>query len=286
MPVRGSPVYSMAKRGRTIMKILVIGAHPEDATCVAGGTAKLYAEAGHEVKFISMTTGDTAHPKLRGSELVEQRRRELWEACSRGGFEHQILNHHDGRLYPNQAIVEEMIGLIRSANPDLVLTHRPHVFQPDQRHTSLIVQDAVSMLTIPSISPRVAAPRRKPVVVYVEDSVSKPIPFEPDVAVSIDKTIDAKIEMLDCHPSQVYEWLPYVQGDEFEVPSQREKRKQWLTLRVREEAAATADRYRLILRVLYGMEQGSAIRYAEAFEATEYGEPLTVDNRQDIFPFA
>ena len=38
------------------------------------------------------------------------------------------------------------------------------------------------------------------------------MPFTPDVAVAIDDVIDKKIDMLDAHVSQFYEWLPWVDG--------------------------------------------------------------------------
>ncbi|TVP43801.1 MAG: PIG-L family deacetylase, partial [Mongoliibacter sp.] len=43
------------------LKILMIGAHPDDCDIKGGGTAALFAEMGHQVKFISVTNGDAGH---------------------------------------------------------------------------------------------------------------------------------------------------------------------------------------------------------------------------------
>jgi len=48
-----------------------------------------------------------------------------------------------------------------------------------------------------------------PVIAYVSDRFSKPNPFRADVVVDIDDVIEIKMDMLDCHVSQMYEWLPY-----------------------------------------------------------------------------
>ena len=40
----------------------------------------------------------------------------------------------------------------------------------------------------------------------------KPYPFTPDVVIGIDAVIEQKIDMLHCHVSQFYEWLPYNSG--------------------------------------------------------------------------
>ena len=61
---------------------------------------------------------------------------------------------------------------------------------------------------------------------YFEDDFQKPAPFRPDVAVSIDDVLEKKIDMLDAHVSQMYEWLPWVDNALDKVPTgsgEREK---------------------------------------------------------------
>lgn len=267
------------------MKILIIGAHPDDPDYFAGGTARKYALAGHSVKFVAVTNGDAGHQTDRGPTLAERRRREAWAAGNIAGVEYQIMNNRDANLLPTREVRNDVIALIRAHNPDLILTHRPNDYHPDHRYTSQLVQDASYLLTVPSIVPREPHLRRMPVIAYLEDRFQKPNPFEADVAVSIDDAIDSKTAMLDCHESQFYEWLPYNQGKEAEVPLGQQERIEWLGEMVRERAARTADRFRTLLKVLYGEKAGGEVKYAEAFEGCEYGTPLTSENRAELFPF-
>jgi LmbE family N-acetylglucosaminyl deacetylase len=48
------------------LKIIMIGAHPDDCDIKGGGTAALFAEMGHQVKFISVTNGDAGHMEQSG----------------------------------------------------------------------------------------------------------------------------------------------------------------------------------------------------------------------------
>ena len=43
------------------LRIIVFGAHPDDCELEAGGTAALWAQRGHKVKFVSVTNGDIGH---------------------------------------------------------------------------------------------------------------------------------------------------------------------------------------------------------------------------------
>lgn len=267
------------------MRVMFVTAHPDDAEFSGGGTIKKFTSVGHDVKILILTNGNAGHQVLRGQQLIGRRDREVWASSHIGGFEYQILNHHDGTLYPTAESRDELIGLIRMWKPDIVFTHRPNDYHPDHRYAGVLVQDAVYLLTVPAIVPRVEAIRRMPMIVYFEDRFTKPLPFEPDIVVSIDDTIDDKIAMLHCHASQVYEWLPHSDGRIDEVPEDEEKRKEWLGAQIRRRAEQTAEAFRTQLKVLYGDNRGGAVKYAEAFEASEYGLGLTSGNRADFFPF-
>ena len=68
--------------------------------------------------------------------------------------------------------------------------------------------------------------RKNPVFLYYEDRFQKPAPFRPDVAIGIDDVFDLKIAALDAHVSQVYEWLPWVDGKLAGVPAGAAERKE------------------------------------------------------------
>jgi LmbE family N-acetylglucosaminyl deacetylase len=60
-----------------------------------------------------------------------------------------VVANHDGELLPNLGNRRQVIRLIRSFHPDLVLTHRPNDYHPDHRYTSQLVQAAAYLITVP-----------------------------------------------------------------------------------------------------------------------------------------
>ena len=100
-----------------------------------------------------------------------------------------------------------------------MLAPRPNDYHPDHRYTGVLVQDAAYMVVVPDLIPEVPALRKNPVFLYYEDNFQRPNPFRPDIAVDLDSVIDKKIDALDSHVSQFYEWLPWVDGKLADVPS-------------------------------------------------------------------
>lgn len=266
------------------LRILVIGAHPDDCDLTAGGVAALYAEAGHEVTFVSATNGDAGHHEMGGAPLARRRKKEAEAAGAAIGINYLVLDNHDGELVPSLENRREFIRVIRECEPDLIMTHRPNDYHPDHRYTSQLVQDASYMVTVPNVVANTPHLKVNPVIVYLQDRFQKPYPFSPDVVVDIGPVIDKKIEMIHCHTSQFYEWLPYNHGYLDQVPQKEEERLAWLTRRLKERFAMPEE-YRDIAASLYGAERAAGIQYAEAFEVCEYGSPLTDEHRNVLFPF-
>jgi LmbE family N-acetylglucosaminyl deacetylase len=267
------------------LRILVLGAHPDDADYKAGGTAARWRRLGHEVKFVSLTNGGAGHQTLRGDALVARRRAEAQAAAAVIGATYDVLDHPDGGLLPTLEARHQLIRLIRTFRPDLILTHRPNDYHPDHRYTSVLVQDAAYMMTVPAVCPDTPHLQRDPVILYLSDDFKKPIPFSADVVVDIGDEMDALVGMLHCHASQFYEWLPYNGGHAAEVPAEEGARRQWLKQRTQQRIRPLADRYRDRVVQTYGVEQGHRVEYIEAFEVSEYGAPLDDEARTRLFPF-
>jgi LmbE family N-acetylglucosaminyl deacetylase len=268
-----------------MVTVLAIGAHPDDCDLCAGGVAVLYARQGHSVHFVAATNGDAGHYAAGGAPLARRRLAEARAAAAVAGIEYHVLDNHDGEVEPTLANRRQIIRLIREIQPDLVLTHRPNDYHPDHRYTSLLVQDAAYMVTVPGVVALTPHLRTDPVICYMSDEFRRPYPFSPDVVVDIDDAMDTKLEMFHQHTSQVYEWLPYNRGVLDEVPAGESERRAWLRRTWSPRSSAIADRFRNLLIELYGPERGSRVRYAEAFEACEYGAPLTPEARRRLFPF-
>jgi len=271
--------------GTSQLHVLVFGAHPDDCDIKAGGTAVKYARLGHKVRFVSMTDGAAGHHEMGGIELATRRFAEAQAAAKVAGIEYILLGNHDGELEASLENRQQVVGMIRAFRPDLILAPRPNDYHPDHRNTSILVQDASYLVTVPNYHLLVPHLRRMPVIAYVSDRFSKPNPFRADVVVDIDDVIEIKMDMLDCHVSQMYEWLPYNAERLDEVPKGAAERRAWLAENRKAADARIADRFKEKLQTLYGPKRGSEVRYAEAFEVCEYGAPLTEEARERLFPF-
>lgn len=267
------------------LRILIIGAHPDDVDIKAGGSTALWTQLGHQVLLISVTDGGAGHQTLRRPELVDRRRAEARAAGAVVGAEYCTLDFPDGELQPTLEARFALIRLIRTFNPDLILTHRPNDYHPDHRYTAQLVQDAAYMITVPAICPDAPHLAKNPVIMSFSDDFRKPAPFTPDVVVNIGSVFDRMVDMMHCHVSQFYEWLPYNFGILDQVPAGDAERRAWLNERMRKRIRPLADRYREKVIQTYGPEEGRKVELIEAFELSEYGVALDPATRTRLFPF-
>lgn len=266
------------------LNVLIIGAHPDDAEASCG-TAALYIAAGHKVKLVSVTNGDAGHQTMGGVELAKTRKEEARKSGEILGAEYQILDNHDGELMPTIENRRKIVTSIREFQADIVITHRLNDYHPDHRNTAQLVLDAAYMVTVPNVCPQTPILKKNPVFLYCSDDFTKPAAFKPDVVVGIDDTIEKKIDMYNCHSSQIYEWIPWNVDRLAEVPKEKAERREWLAKDIRSAAEVIANKFRDKLIALYGEEKGSKIKYAEAFEDSEYGTRLSKENFPILFPF-
>jgi N-acetylglucosamine malate deacetylase 1 len=267
------------------LRILIIGAHPDDGDIKAGGTAAKWCSLGHVVQFVSLTNGQAGHQTMYGPELASRRKAEALAAGAVIGATYEVSDQPDGELDNCLEYRHHVIRLVRSFRPDLIITHRSNDYHPDHRFTGLLVQDASYLLTVPAVCPDVPHLAFCPVILYFSDTFQKPNRFEPHVVVDIEEELGQVINMLHCHQSQFYEWLPYNAGYLDQVPVGDNDRRQWLADRFGQRILPLAERYRDVVIRTYGPEHGAQVRYIEVFEISEYGAPLDVPEWTRLFPF-
>jgi LmbE family N-acetylglucosaminyl deacetylase len=263
------------------LRIIMIGAHPDDCDQDGGGTAILFAAMGHAVKFVSVTNGDAGHQTTGGGALAKRRMAEAQEAGRRFGVTYDVLDNHDGELLPGLPIRLQIIRKIREWNADIVIAPRPNDYHPDHRYTGVLVQDAAYMVAVPNVAPDTPPLKKNPVFLYFQDFFQRPNPFRPDVAVDITAVYDQKISGLDAHESQVYEWLPWIGGYLDQVPATPADRKKWLA---KDRAVPITGDVRRSLQNGYGKDRGDKVLQAEAFEICEYGRQPNVEEIKRLFP--
>ncbi|MHC4997052.1 MAG: PIG-L deacetylase family protein [Planctomycetota bacterium] len=268
------------------LKILVLGAHPDDAEIHMGGTLARYREQGHEVKVVSVTNGQSGHHVTWGPELVERRTKELKASLDIIGAQAEVWEYPDGALTPTLEVRERVIREIRTFKPDVLFTHRTNDYHPDHRAVGQAVQDASYMVTVPAVASDTPAIVKDCVVAYMRDRFTKPTPLQADVVVDVTDQIDTVFDMAHEHTSQVYEWLAYNWGlDESQVPSDDAGRRAWLRGHFERFWTEFADKYRDELIETYGEEKGAAIQYAEGFEISEYAADMSDEQKRRLFPF-
>ena len=273
-----------------MLRIIVFGAHPDDAELDAGGTAALWAAKGHHVKFVSTTNGDIGHAVEAGAQLAVRRIQEVKDADEVLGVEAtEVYDIHDGELMPTLENRRLVTKSIRDWKADIVIAHRPNDYHPDHRYTGILVQDAAFMVIVKSFLPSVPNLTKNPVFLYTEDSFQKPSPLDPELVVSIDEVFDQKVDALWKLESQIESyWATRDFESVIPVPqeaSERAKRKAQLAEGMKRRYSNVANRFRPKLIELYGEEKGSKVQYAEAFQLCEYGSRPSPQELLELFPF-
>ena len=266
------------------LNILAIGAHPDDCDSKFGGTAALFAKMGHNVKFLALTNGDAGHQSMGGGPLAKRRRQEAHNAAKALGIsEYEVLDNHDGELFPTLTVRLEVIRRIREWDADIVLGLRPNDYHPDHRNAGSVVQDAAYMNIVPNVAPDTPPLQKNPVFLYMSDRFSKPYPFQKDIAVIVDEVIDTKVKGLAAHDSQMFEWLPWTNGtDPSTIPTGEKERLAWLKERWmnRKLEASTL----LALKKWYPGVDLTKVSQVEFFEICEYGKQPTDEEIREMFP--
>jgi LmbE family N-acetylglucosaminyl deacetylase len=270
------------------LRIIVFGAHPDDAQFKAGGTAAKWAKLGHHVKLCSVTNGDIGHWQSAGGPLALRRLAEVKKADAVVGATTEVLDIHDGELMPSLENRQKIIRVIREWRADIVIAHRPWDYHPDHRYVGVLIQDAAFMVTVPYICPDVPPLAKNPLFLYSSDGFQKPYPFKADIAVSVDDVFDQKLAALHEMPSQVYEGgasgsAEYVKT--VPLPGDVAARQTWLRERWERRQGGEATRFRDALIQWYGPERGKAVKFAEAFEICEYGRRPDAKEIRQLFPF-
>ena len=288
------------------LRVMMIGAHPDDSEFRCGGIALKYSQAGHKVKFLAMVDGRGGHHSMTPEETITRRKKETEAVAKLAGIEYTVWDIPDCELIADLETRKRLVREIRNFNPDILFCCRPYDYHTDHRNCSLLVQDASYLLIVPHFCPDTPPMKKTPVILHTYDSFKNP-PFEADIVIDIDDVEDKKIELLACHVSQVFEWLPYTKGELDLVPEDPQARLEWLhqprlprdgstpegfclsknmggaSGEYREGIQAMLFRDKLIER--YGEEKGKSVLFAEAYAVCEYGAPLTKEVEQVLIPF-
>ena len=202
------------------MNILAIGCHPDDVEIACAGTLAKCVQRGDRVIVCHASTGNLGHVIIPPDELTVIRGNEARTAGAMAGIEVICAGFNDLDIYDNnKAARDKIVDVIRYADPDVIITHNPDDYMPDHTAVSRLVFDASFTATLPNYTdyPHVFSdPAGKParvVPIYYMDTLAG-VNFVPTDFVDISDVIDLKIDMLECHASQLV-WMREHDGIDF-----------------------------------------------------------------------
>ena len=187
------------------MNILAIGAHPDDIEIACAGTLAKCVKRGDRVVVCHVSNGNLGHVIIPPDELAIMRKNEAKKAGSLAGIEVICADFSDLDIFDNnKESRNRIVDVIKYANPDVIITHNPDDYMPDHTAVSRLVFDAAFTATLPNYKSKVEG-AAKMVPIYYMDTLAG-VNFQPTEYVDITEEIDLKLEMLNCHESQIV-WM-------------------------------------------------------------------------------
>ena len=186
------------------MRILAIGAHPDDIEILCGGTLAKYSKQGHHVYMAHLCNGCLGSKDTPPETLAKIRDNEAKNSAGLIGAVTLGPIAGDLEIYPTRDMRIRVVDIIRQARPDIIITHSLDDYMPDHVTTGQLVFDAAFTATLPLYKTDYPA-HEKITPIYQMDTVAG-FCFEPDVYVDISDFFETKKKMLLFHESQ-YKWI-------------------------------------------------------------------------------
>jgi len=162
------------------MKVLAIGAHPDDVEYGCGGTLALYAQRGHDVYLF--VASDGSHGGVGEVRRLEQQD----SALALGVREVFWGGYLDTEVPLSRDLIIGVETVIRRVGPTMIFVNSPDDTHQDHRN---LAQATVS------------ATRYIPNFLFYE--VPSTQNFTPNCFTNVDKILDRKLAALEAHRSQV-----------------------------------------------------------------------------------
>ncbi len=125
------------------MRILALGAHPDDIEIYAYGALAAWKAMGAEL-VLAIATDGSKGGKVDPAGLRLTRQAEARAATRSLGVEPIFLDFVDGELVPDGAVITRLKQLITETSPTLIVTHAPNDDHGDHRALSEAVRLAAS----------------------------------------------------------------------------------------------------------------------------------------------
>ncbi len=187
------------------MNVLAIGCHPDDIEINCAGTLAKCVKRGDKVTVCHVANGNLGHAIIQPDELREMRIGEAKKAGSLAGIEVVTCDIGDVMVYEgSKEQRDKVVDVIRRVDPDFIITHAPNDYMPDHVAVSRLVFDASFAASVPHYKTGVDAVSKVTPIYYMDNLAG--LGFIPTEYVDVSEEIDLKLEMLECHVSQL-KWM-------------------------------------------------------------------------------
>src|SRR6266478_124328 len=187
------PLASAATESRAAaLRIVCVGAHPDDPESGCGGTLARYAALGHAVTIVYLTRGERGIAGKSLDEAARIRTAECEAACKIIGAKPAFFGQIDGATEVTRAQVDVMQRLLAAQAPDVLFTHWPIDTHMDHQVASIL-----------TIRAWMAGGSRAPLLYFFEvNTGSQTEGFFPNTYVDVSPVLDQKKRALFAHVSQ------------------------------------------------------------------------------------
>ena len=193
--------------------VLAITSHPDDMEIACAGTLLKCKERGDRVVVCHLSSGNLGHVVIPPEELVPMRAKEADRSGEMAGFEIIHSRFDDLEIFDNNKEArDKVVEIIQQVDPDFIITHDPNDYMPDHTAVSRLVFDASFTATLPNY-PSKAGKAARLVPIYYMDTLAG-VNFNPTEYVDVTEQLDKKLEMLECHETQVV-WMREHDGIDF-----------------------------------------------------------------------
>ena len=187
------------------MNVLAVGCHPDDMEINCAGTLAKCVKRGDNVTVCHVANGNMGHEIIEPDELREIRIGEAKKAGSLAGIKVVTCDIGDCLVYEGRKEQRDiMVDIIREADPDFIITHAPTDYMPDHLAVSRLVFDASFVASVPHYKTKVMKASKVTPIYYMDNLAG--LGFTPTHFVDVTEEIDLKLEMLECHESQL-KWM-------------------------------------------------------------------------------
>jgi bacillithiol biosynthesis deacetylase BshB1 len=176
------------------MKVMAVGAHPDDVEMSCGGVVARIASQGYEVGVVDMTCGEMGSSGDEKTRVAESNKaaRVLglsWRVCC--GLPDSGLNHSD------REHVYTFVRMLRKYRPALVLAPWRYARHPDHMEAGEIVRRAVFLAGLRRLRVPGAPHASAKVLYYMGDTR-----FEPTIIVDVTAYFGKKMKSIHAYRSQ------------------------------------------------------------------------------------